>query len=327
MYSIVIPCYKSAETIETVVDTTAEEMNKMGRSEFEFVLVNDCSPDQGATLRKLIALAKERSYVKVVDLAKNSGQHNAMMAGLRNASGDVFISMDDDMQTRPSELPKMFAAFDEGYDVVYGAYPEKKENIFRLFGSWINKTCAVVFLGRPKNLRTSSFWIIRKYVRDSIISYDGAHSYLLGLILRATSNITQVEVEHFERESGKSGYTFKTLLKLWSNIIGFTVRPLRLAMQMGTIISIGSIIFAISVFARKLMNPALEAGWASTMVGIFFSLGVELFFIGLIGEYVGRTYMHINKDPQYIVRNRFNFDEEEQTKSEEKNKKQSCDED
>ena len=218
MYSIIIPCYKSAQTIGTVVSTTAAEMDKMGRHEYEFVLVNDCSPDDGATIKKLRELAREYKNVKVVDLAKNAGQHNAVMAGLRNSSGDVFLSMDDDMQTRPSELHKMFEAFDSGYDVVYGIYKEKKESLFRLFGSWVNKMCAVVFLDRPKNLKTSSFWIIRKYVRDSIISYEGAYTYLMGLILRSTSNIAQVEVKHYEREVGQSGYTLKTLLKLWSNI-------------------------------------------------------------------------------------------------------------
>ena len=226
------------------------------------------------------------------------------------ASGEVFISMDDDMQTRPSELHKMFRAFDEGYDVVYGAYPEKKESMFRRFGSWVNKMCAVVFLGRPKELKTSSFWIIRKYVRDSIISYEGAHSYLLGLILRSTSSITQVEVEHFEREIGASGYTLRTLLRLWSNIIGFTVKPLRLAMQGGMLISTISVIFALGIFIRKLVHPSIDPGWSSIMVAIFFSLGVELFFIGMIGEYIGRTYMHINKEPQYIVKAKYNFDED-----------------
>lgn len=310
MYSIVIPCYRSAETIGTVVSETAKEMDKMGRTDYEFVLVNDCSPDGGATIKKLIELSKERRYVKVVDLAKNSGQHNAMMAGLRAASGDVFISMDDDMQTRPSELHKMFKAFDEGFDVVYGAYPEKKESLFRRFGSWVNKMCAVVFLGRPKKLRTSSFWIIRRYVRDSIISYEGSRSYLLGLILRATSNITQVEVEHFEREVGSSGYTFKSLLRLWSNIIGFTVKPLRLAMQTGMFISVASVIFALIIFIRKLIHPSIDPGWSSMMVAIFFSLGVQLFFIGMIGEYIGRTYMSINKEPQYVIRAKYNFDGE-----------------
>lgn len=310
MYSIVIPCYKSAGTIETVVSETAKEMDNMGRHEYEFILVNDCSPDGGATIKKLREIATERNYVRVVDLARNSGQHNAMMAGLRAASGEVFISMDDDMQTRPSELHKMFRAFDEGYDVVYGAYPEKKESMFRRFGSWVNKMCAVVFLGRPKELKTSSFWIIRKYVRDSIISYEGAHSYLLGLILRSTSNITQVEVEHFEREIGASGYTLRALLRLWSNIIGFTVKPLRLAMQGGMLISTISVIFALGIFIRKLVHPSIDPGWSSIMVAIFFSLGVELFFIGMIGEYIGRTYMHINKEPQYIVKAKYNFDED-----------------
>lgn len=204
----------------------------------------------------------------------------------------------------------MFRAFDEGYDVVYGAYPEKKESMFRRFGSWVNKMCAVVFLGRPKELKTSSFWIIRKYVRDSIISYEGAHSYLLGLILRSTSSITQVEVEHFEREIGASGYTLRTLLRLWSNIIGFTVKPLRLAMQGGMLISTISVIFALGIFIRKLVHPSIDPGWSSIMVAIFFSLGVELFFIGMIGEYIGRTYMHINKEPQYIVKAKYNFDED-----------------
>lgn len=302
MYSIVIPCYKSAETIGTVVSSTTEEMKKMGRNEFEFVLVNDCSPDGGATIKKLKSIADELPNVKVIDLAKNAGQHNAMMAGLRAASGEAFISMDDDMQTRPSELHKMFEAFDQGYDVVYGAFPKKKESLFRLFGSWVNKMCAVAFLNRPKDLRSSSFWIIRKYVRDSIITYDGAHTYLLGLILRATSNITQVEVEHFEREVGSSGYSLKALLKLWSNIIGFTVKPLRIAMKGGAFISAAAVCAAAYIFIKKCIHPGIDPGWSSIMVAIFFSLGVELFFIGMIGEYVGRTYMHINKDPQYTIR-------------------------
>lgn len=311
MYSIVIPCYKSAETIEMVVFETAREMDKMGRSEYEFVLVNDCSPDEGATISKLRELASKKKYIKVVDLAKNSGQHNAMMAGLRAARGHVFISMDDDMQTRPSELHKMFEMFDRGYDVVYGAYPEKKESLFRRLGSWVNKMCAVVFLGRPKELRTSSFWIIRRYVRDSIISYNGAHSYMLGLILRSTSNITQVEVEHFEREVGSSGYTFRALLKLWSNIIGFTVKPLRIAMQGGLLVSLISVLFAIGIIVKKIVNPSIDPGWSSIMVAIFFSLGVELLFIGMIGEYIGRTYMHINKEPQYVIRAKYNLDEDD----------------
>lgn len=302
LYSIVIPCYKSAKTIRTVIEQTTEEMEKMGRVDYEFVLVNDCSPDNGETINVLKSLVNDFKNIRVIDLAKNVGQHNAVMAGLRNAAGDAFISMDDDMQTRPSELPKLFKAFDEGYDVVYGAYPEKKESLFRRFGSWVNKMCAVIFLDRPKELRTSSFWIIRKYVRDSMVSYEGPYSYLLGLILRTTSNITQVEVNHFEREVGQSGYTLKSLIKLWSSIIGFTVKPLSLAMRGGVAISFFSFMAAIVVFIRKLLSPEITVGWTSLIIAIFFSLGIEIFFIGLIGEYIGRTYLHINKEPQYVIK-------------------------
>lgn len=311
MYSIVIPCYKSELTIEKVVESSITEMSRMERNDVEIILVNDCSPDEGKTIRKLREIAEKYSCVKVIDLAKNVGQHNAMMAGMRNAKGDVIISMDDDMQTRPSELKKMFEAFDQGYDVVYGVYPEKKESAFRLFGSWVNRVCVSYLLGKPKEIKSSSFWIMRKYVKDSIIQYQGPYTYLLGLILRTTRNIKSVEVEHFEREIGTSGYTFKSLFKLWSNMIGFTSKPLSFAMKLGYILAMGSFIAAIVVIIKKLCNPALTVGWASVIVAVFFSLGIILIFMGLIGEYIGRMYLQINREPQYVIREEINFDEED----------------
>ena len=150
MYSIVIPCYKSSHTLKKLVTLTTEEMQKMNREDLEFVLVNDCSPDGGKTLEVLRQLAEENENVRVINLAKNVGQHNAMMAGLRYAKGDTIISMDDDMQTHPSQLPKMFAEYDKGYDVVYGYYPEKKHSLFRNFGSWVNRASVTILLGKPK---------------------------------------------------------------------------------------------------------------------------------------------------------------------------------
>lgn len=310
MYSIVIPCYKSSETIEEVVTSTLSVMKELNKEDVEFVLVNDCSPDNGKTIDKLRQLAKKYNFVKVINLAKNVGQHNAMMAGLRHATGDVIISMDDDMQTRPSELPKMFAEFDNGYDVVYGCYPEKKHSAFRNFGSWFNRVTVTWLLKKPKEIRSSSFWIMHKYVKDSIITYTGSHTYLLGLILRTTHNIKSVEVNHFEREYGTSGYTLKSLLGLWSNIIGFTSKPLELAMHMGYFISFCSIVAAIIVFIRKLVNPSLTVGWTSIIIAIFFSLGILLAFMGLIGEYIGRMYIQINNEPQYVIKEMINIEEE-----------------
>lgn len=310
MYSIVIPCYKSSETIEEVVTSTLSVMKKLNKENVEFVLVNDCSPDNGKTIDKLRQLAKEYSFVKVINLAKNVGQHNAMMAGLRHATGDIIISMDDDMQTRPSELPKMFAEFENGYDVVYGCYPEKKHSAFRNFGSWFNRITVTWLLKKPKEIRSSSFWIMHKFVKDSIVTYTGSHTYLLGLILRTTHNIKSVEVNHFEREHGTSGYTLKSLLGLWSNIIGFTSKPLELAMHMGYFVSFCSIVAAVIVFIRKLVNPALTVGWPSIIIAIFFSLGILLAFMGLIGEYIGRMYIQINNEPQYVIKESINIEEE-----------------
>ena len=310
MYSIIIPCYNSSESIEEVVTSTILEMKKMNKTPIEFILVNDCSPDQGKTVQKLREISKQYKFVKVINLAKNVGQHNAMMAGLRNASGDVLISMDDDMQTRPSELPKMFEAFEMGYDVVYGCYPEKKHSWFRNMGSKFNQMTVNYLLKKPKAIRSSSFWIMRKFVKDSIIEYRGAHTYLLGLILRTTNNIKSVEVKHFEREYGRSGYTLKSLIALWSNIIGFTSKPLEIAMHLGYVISGGAFITALIIFIKKIMDPKLTVGWASMIVSIFFSLGVILIFMGIIGEYIGRMYLQMNSEPKYIKKEKINFDRE-----------------
>ena len=294
MYSIIIPCYKSSETIQRVVECTIEEMKNLGKTELEFVLVNDCSPDNRKTWRKLNEIADKYPFVKIIDLAKNVGQHNAVMAGLRHAAGDVIISMDDDMQTNPKELVKMFAAFDEGYDVVYGYYMEKKQTTFRKFGAWFNQMTVHCFLKKPKDIISSSFWIMRKYVRDEIIHYTGAYTYLLGLILRTTNNIKSVEVKHYEREVGSSGYTLKALIKLWSNITGFTSKPLHIIMNLGYFVAGISFI-----------------SWSSIIISIWFSLGILLISLGLIGEYLGRLYLKVNEQPQYVIREKRNVEGEE----------------
>ena len=138
LHSIIIPCYKSSQTIRKMVEMTAEELGNLGIHEFEFILVDDYSPDGGATLDELKRLSRDHAYVKVISLAKNSGQHNAVMAGLNYASGDLLIAMDDDMQTHPSQLKYLLAEIDKGYDIVYGYYPEKKHSLFRNFGSFMN---------------------------------------------------------------------------------------------------------------------------------------------------------------------------------------------
>ncbi len=195
LYSIIIPCYNSAKTIRKVVELTMQKLEQEKRTPYEFVLVDDYSPDSGATVRELEALADDYACVKIVELAKNSGQHNAVMAGLNYAEGDTLIAMDDDMQTHPSQLPVLFAEFDKGFDIVYGYYPQKKHSLFRNFGSYVNYLSVRILIGKPKDMKTSSFWIIRRFIRDYVIQYKSQYTHLQGLFLRTTRNISCVPVK------------------------------------------------------------------------------------------------------------------------------------
>ena len=219
LYSVVIPCYRSDQTIEHVVDQTREEMVRLGRANVEFVLVNDCSPDGGKTIQVLRKMAAEHRDVKVIDLARNSGQHNALMAALRHADGDVIIGMDDDGQTHPSQLGKLFETFDQGYDLVYGYYPEKKHNWFRNLGSKFNDLTINMMINKPKDVRTSSYFLVRKFVRDYAIQYKG---------------------------------------------------------------------------------------WPSLMCAITFFFGLNFMFLGMIGEYLGRMFLGMNREPQYVIKAMYN---------------------
>ena len=279
-----------------------QEMDRLDRREYEFVLVDDCSPDDGETMAALMGLVRDYACVKVVELAKNAGQHNAVMAGLNEGSGDVFIAMDDDMQTHPSQLGKLLDEFDKGYDIVYGYYEHKEHSKFRNFGSYVNYMTVRILLKKPKDLKTSSFWVIRKFVRDYAVEYKSAYTHVQGLFLRTTRNISSVPIQHFKREVGTSNYTLKKLIKLWSNILGFSIVPLQMATYTGFFFSLIGILAAIGVIILKFVRPATYIGWPSMMATICFFSGLNLMFMGIIGEYVGRIFLGMSKNPQYVVR-------------------------
>ena len=314
MYSVIIPCYNSSRSIREVVELTAKELEALGRTPFEFVLTDDHSPDGGATVSALRSLADDYPFVKVIELAQNAGQHNAIMAALNYAEGDIIISMDDDMQTHPSQLHVLLDEIDKGYDVVYGYYPDKKHSGFRNFGSWVNHESVRILIGKPKDMKTSSFWVIRRFVRDYVIQYNSPYSYMQGLFLRTTQNISCVPIEHHERAYGTSNYTFKKLLQLWSNVVGFSVVPLRIARHIGFVLSACGLVGALWVIIEKIVHPNMQLGYASTMVAIFFFSGVILLFLGLIGEYVGRMFLCMGNAPQYVVRSVYTGAEQKENK-------------
>ena len=249
LLSFVIPCYRSENTIETVVDeirTTVASKNaeqKERTFDYEIILVNDSSPDH--VWGKIKKLAHEDSKIKGICFAKNFGQHSALMAGYAQASGDYVISLDDDGQTPASESFKLVDKIEEGFDVVYGYYEHSAQHLFRRFGSFVNKKMAEAIIGQPKTLQTTSFFIMKKFIAQEIVQYPNPFPYISGLVFRATKNLGNVAVSHRHRLEGTSGYTLGGLISLWVNgFTAFSVKPLRAATFIG-------IIFVIARADRK----------------------------------------------------------------------------
>lgn len=306
LISFVIPCYRSEQTIEGVV----EEINSVCQEimegyDHEIILVNDCSPDN--TISVIKSLCDKYSFITGIDFARNFGQHSALMAGLRESKGDIVICLDDDGQTPPMECVKLIKALEDGADVAYARYSHKKHSLFRNFGSYVNEEMARFMLDKPKELYVSSYFATKRFVVDDMIRYENSYPYVIGLVLRSTRNIVNVDVDHRSREVGNSGYTLKKLLGLWMNgFTSFSVKPLRIATVMGCIASMLGFIYGIIVIIQKIILPDRVLGFSSLMSVLVFFCGMIMIMLGLIGEYVGRIYISMNASPQYVIRERYN---------------------
>lgn len=302
--SIVIPVYNSEDTIGILTDKLVEYLGK--EYDLEIILVNDCSKDNSEQICFGL-YEKHKAVVKFYSLSKNVGEHNAVMAGLNQVSGDFVVIMDDDFQNPISEVMKLVQyAKDSNYDVVYTYYDRKKHHFLRNLGSKFNDKVANIMLSKPKNLYLSSFKCLTKFLVKEIIKYELPYPYIDGLILRTTSSIGKIKVHHDERSSGKSGYTIHKLISLWLNMFtNFSILPLRASILVGFIFAMIGLIFGISTFFEKLSNPKLPVGFASLAVAVFVFAGIQLISIGVIGEYIGRIKLSQNKSPQYTIRKKF----------------------
>ena len=300
--SFVIPCYNSEKFIQNTVENLQNAINRdFSEYKAEIILINDSSKDK--TESKIEEIAKHSTNVIAIDMAKNFGQHGAIFAGLAQAKGDIVICLDDDGQTPPDEAIKLVNALDENTDVVYARYKNKKHNKFRNFGSKVNDYMAQSLLEKPKDLFISSYFAMKKYVKDEILKYTNPYPYLEGLVLRTTNKIKNVDINHKERKVGKSNYTLRKLLHLWVNgFTSFSVKPLRIAIVCSFIFVISAIIITLAIIINKIKNPSVPLGWSSTMVVLLIVGSALTFILGLIGEYVGRIYISINNSPQYVVR-------------------------
>ena len=299
--SFVIPCYRSEQTITGVVEEITQTMGQLPGYTFEIILVNDCSPDD--TFQIIRQLCGQYDNLIGINLARNFGQHSAIMAGLHYATGDVCVFLDDDGQTPANEVEKLLDAIAAGADVAMASYDHKMHSHFRNWGSKVNECMMHIMLHKPKELFVSSYFAVKRFVADSMLQYSNSYPYLPGLLLRATKNIVNVPVHHREREVGTSGYTLKKLLGLWFNgFTAFSVVPLRVATAVGVASAFVGFIYGIYTVIRKLVDPNILLGFSSIMAAILFIGGMLMIMLGLVGEYIGRIYMSLNNSPQYVVR-------------------------
>lgn len=299
--SFVIPCYGSEATVGIVTSEIIETLRQRPEYDYEIILVNDCSPDH--VWERIKALAQDNPHIIGISLARNFGQHSALMAGYRACTGDLIISLDDDGQTPARELFTLVDKMAEGWDVVYASYEHKMHSAFRNFGTWMNERMTESLLGKPKGLKVTSYFVMEHFITEEITRYQNPYPYIEGLIFRATMRITNVPVTHHERMSGESGYTLTKLLSLWFNgFTAFSVKPLRIATICGTACAFLGFCYGLYVVIRKLVDSTIEMGWSSIIASIFFIGGLILVMLGLIGEYIGRIYISINNAPQYTVR-------------------------
>ena len=299
--SFVIPCYRSEKTLSGVVDEIKSTMDEIGKYGYEIVLVNDSSPDN--TWDTIKSLVQENNTITGINFSKNFGQHGALMAGLRETKGDYVVCLDDDGQTPANEVGKLLSALDEGADAVYARYAHKKHSLFRNFGTFMNEKMAQHLLGKPKDLFVSSYFAVRRFIVDDMVRYENAYPYVIGLVLRATKNIVNVDVNHRSREVGQSGYTFSKLLNLWINgFTAFSVKPLRIATGIGAICAMGGFLYGIYTVIKKFVVPDIPAGYSALMSAIVFIGGMMMLMLGLVGEYIGRMYISMNNSPQYVIK-------------------------
>lgn len=309
--SVVIPCYNSEKSIANVVEKDISIFQENQIARFEFVLVNDNSKD--GTWREIERLAAKYSFITGVNLAKNSGQHGAIMAGFHYVSGENVVVSDDDGQTQMEAIGTMLQQLETGYDVVMTKWGQRgKRSLIRKIGTTINDAVSNILLDNPDRTPLSIFFVARRFIIEEIIRYRNPYPYITGLVIRATHNIGVVEVEQLDRQTGQSGYSLKKLLALWVNgLTAFSIIPLRIASYIGAICAAAGMIYGIYVVIRKLvLGSVVAVGWSSSMAIFLFMSGVILFVLGIIGEYVGRIYMCINNAPQYVVRDVINHSEE-----------------
>ena len=300
--SLVIPVYGSEPVLPELVRRLQAMFDQQGRpsGDYELILVCDCSPDRSwAVIR---SLAKQYPWVRGILLRMNAGQHNALMAGFSKARGRVIVTMDDDLQHAPEDIPLLLAELAQGRDMVYARFKSRKHAGWKVAGSRLNDLVAGYLMNKPKGLYLSPFRAMTADIRDDILRYQGPYVYVDGLILSVTRNIGTVDVDHHERYAGDSGYSLRKSISLWLKMAtNFSIVPLRITSFVGLCFAGVGFVLALVLIIQKLTLDRMPIGWSSLIVTVLIVGGVQLLALGMLGEYLGRVLLILNSRPQYVV--------------------------
>lgn len=304
--SVVIPVYGSANILPNLVARLQTFLDPyVGPGNYEVVLVHDCGPDNAWQVIR--SLAEDRSWLVGVELRKNAGQHNAIMAGLSFARASYIVTMDDDLQHDPADVSRVLEQLRSGSELCYVQFENRQHALWKRVGSWFNDFVACQLLKKPKGLYLSPYRGMRKDIRDEILRYKGPFVYIDGLLLQSTSNVTTIQGHHHARSDGSSGYSLKKSISLWLQMAtSFSVTPLRFVSLAGVAASTIGFLLAAVVIVEKFIDPDLAVGWTSLIVAILLMSGLQLLALGAIGEYTGRILLSLNMKPQYVVRSVLN---------------------
>jgi len=295
---IVIPVYNSQKCLSELVHQLNKALNEFS---YHIYFINDCSEDNSWS--KLKELTKGVNNITSVNLAKNFGQDCAIMAGLNQSRGDYIVIMDDDLQHNPMDIPSLIEQIEKtNADVCYGNYQKTQQSLFKNFGSWLNDKLANIVIKKPKYIYMSPYKIISKSLKDKVIKYDGPYPYVDGLIFRFTSKITGIDIMHYPRYAGESTYTIGKSISLWLRVLtNFSVIPLRVSTYVGIVSSLIGFLLGLYFIGLHFVGIESPEGWPSLIVSVLFIGGIQLLAIGIIGEYVGRSFIYQSKEPQYLI--------------------------
>lgn len=304
--TVAIPCYRSADTIAAVVEEAKEVILSREGNDYQFVLVNDCSPDN--TFDVIRELAADDPRIVGVCLSRNCGQEAATLAALPYVRGDVCVYMDDDGQHPADELYKLVDEVTKGFDLVYGRFSEKDHGFTKKLLSKMHGAISEFNGTKIKGISLSSFFALSKFAAKQLVNYRSPFVSRGGYLMEVTTKVANVDISRQRgRFAGSSGYTLKKMLSMWmSSFTNFTMRPIRAATALGAFLAVAGFAYGVFLVIRKLINPAVMLGFTSIMAVMLFLGGVIMIMLGLLGEYIGRTYMTVSSMPQYIVREALN---------------------